>query len=72
MASAKEIFGGDDALIDCLAQGMKIDMNLDIWKTFFNIQKNLFEDENFILALVPYLFGLTPATMMHMSGNLAF
>jgi hypothetical protein len=34
-ASPNELFAGEQPLIDYLAQGVKVDIKIDLWKDFF-------------------------------------
>lgn len=63
-ATAFDLFGGEEILIDTIARGAELSLGLCHWKDYFILCKELFNDPDFIAGLVPLLFALIPAYMM--------
>jgi len=51
-------------LLDTLCKGASLHFELDVWKGFALSQIKLFTDKNMLGALIIYLFGTTPFSMM--------
>ncbi len=63
-ANSFDLFGSKTPLLDTLCKGASLHFELDVWKGFALSQIKLFTDKNMLGALIIYLFGTTPFSMI--------
>ena len=70
-ASCNELLTSDETMIDLLAKGLKMDIDINLWKEMWKCQLSLLGDGNMAYIMITLLFATTPIWMFWATGEIA-